>query len=120
MTEMRYRDALKLALREEMLRDENVILLGEDIGVFGGAFKVTSGLRLRRRQTNPALISAASTSQRPVSTSSPAACSCRTPAPATRGSGSSKATTTRRIPAAISASVQGGVRPQWQQGSRLT
>ncbi len=44
MTEMRYRDALKLALSEEMRRDENVILLGEDIGVFGGAFKVTSGL----------------------------------------------------------------------------
>jgi pyruvate dehydrogenase E1 component beta subunit len=44
MTELRYRDALKLALREEMLRDENVVLLGEDIGVFGGAFKVTSGL----------------------------------------------------------------------------
>ncbi len=44
MTEMRYRDALKLALREEMRRDEDVILLGEDIGVFGGAFKVTSGL----------------------------------------------------------------------------
>jgi pyruvate dehydrogenase E1 component beta subunit len=41
---MRYRDALKLALQEEMQRDENVILLGEDIGVFGGAFKVTSGL----------------------------------------------------------------------------
>ena len=44
MTEMRYRDALKLALREEMERDESVILLGEDIGVFGGAFKVTEGL----------------------------------------------------------------------------
>ena len=44
MTEMRYRDALKLALREEMAHDENVILMGEDIGVFGGAFKVTSGL----------------------------------------------------------------------------
>jgi pyruvate dehydrogenase E1 component beta subunit len=44
MTEMRYRDALKLALREEMRRDESVFLLGEDIGVFGGAFKVTSGL----------------------------------------------------------------------------
>jgi pyruvate dehydrogenase E1 component beta subunit len=44
MTELRYRDALKLALREEMLRDENVVLLGEDIGVFGGAFKVTSDL----------------------------------------------------------------------------
>lgn len=44
MTEMRYRDALKLALREEMAHDENVILMGEDIGVFGGAFKVTDGL----------------------------------------------------------------------------
>jgi pyruvate dehydrogenase E1 component beta subunit len=44
MTEMRYRDALKLALREEMTRDERVVLLGEDIGVFGGAFKVTEGL----------------------------------------------------------------------------
>jgi pyruvate/2-oxoglutarate/acetoin dehydrogenase E1 component len=44
VSELRYRDALKLALREEMLRDESVVLLGEDIGVFGGAFKVTSGL----------------------------------------------------------------------------
>jgi pyruvate dehydrogenase E1 component beta subunit len=44
MTELRYRDALKLALREEMLREQSVVLLGEDIGVFGGAFKVTSGL----------------------------------------------------------------------------
>jgi pyruvate dehydrogenase E1 component beta subunit len=44
MSEMRYRDALKLALREELARDESVILMGEDIGVFGGAFKVTEGL----------------------------------------------------------------------------
>ncbi|HEX3391425.1 MAG TPA: alpha-ketoacid dehydrogenase subunit beta [Solirubrobacteraceae bacterium] len=44
MSELRYRDALKLALQEELARDENVILMGEDIGVFGGAFKVTSGL----------------------------------------------------------------------------
>jgi pyruvate dehydrogenase E1 component beta subunit len=44
MTEMRYRDALNAALREELQRDERVILMGEDIGVFGGAFKVTSGL----------------------------------------------------------------------------
>jgi pyruvate dehydrogenase E1 component subunit beta len=44
MTELRYRDALKLALQEEMRRDERVLLMGEDIGVFGGAFKVTSGL----------------------------------------------------------------------------
>jgi pyruvate dehydrogenase E1 component beta subunit len=44
MSEMRYREALNLALREEMRRDESVVLLGEDIGVFGGAFKVTAGL----------------------------------------------------------------------------
>jgi pyruvate dehydrogenase E1 component beta subunit len=44
MGEMRYREALNAALREEMSRDERVILMGEDIGVFGGAFKVTDGL----------------------------------------------------------------------------
>jgi len=45
MTEMTYRDALKAGLREEMLRDERVFLLGEDIGLnWGGAFKVTKGL----------------------------------------------------------------------------
>jgi pyruvate dehydrogenase E1 component beta subunit len=41
---LRYREALNQALREEMERDERVVLLGEDIGVFNGAFKVTSGL----------------------------------------------------------------------------
>ena len=41
---MRYRDALREALREELARDERVLLMGEDIGVFGGAFKVTDGL----------------------------------------------------------------------------
>src|SRR6187455_1840459 len=41
---MRYREALNLALREEMERDESVFLMGEDIGVFQGAFKVTQGL----------------------------------------------------------------------------
>jgi pyruvate dehydrogenase E1 component beta subunit len=44
MTTMRYREALNAALREELARDERVILVGEDIGVFGGAFKVTAGL----------------------------------------------------------------------------
>jgi pyruvate dehydrogenase E1 component beta subunit len=44
MAEMRYREALGAALREELRRDERVVLLGEDIGVFGGAFKVTDGL----------------------------------------------------------------------------
>src|SRR6195952_2216549 len=41
---MRYREALNEALREEMQRDETVLLMGEDIGVFNGAFKVTAGL----------------------------------------------------------------------------
>ncbi len=44
MPQMRYREALRLALREEMQADENVFLMGEDIGVFQGAFKVTQGL----------------------------------------------------------------------------
>jgi len=44
MAELRYREALGAALREELRRDERVMLMGEDIGVFGGAFKVTAGL----------------------------------------------------------------------------
>ena len=35
---------MNAALREELERDERVLLMGEDIGVFGGAFKVTAGL----------------------------------------------------------------------------
>jgi pyruvate dehydrogenase E1 component beta subunit len=44
MATMRYREALNQALREEMQRDESVFVMGEDIGVFNGAFKVTAGL----------------------------------------------------------------------------
>lgn len=44
MAEMRYREALNLALREEMHADERVFVMGEDVGVFQGAFKVTAGL----------------------------------------------------------------------------
>jgi pyruvate dehydrogenase E1 component beta subunit len=44
MAQVRYREALNQALREEMRRDETVMLMGEDIGVFNGAFKVTQGL----------------------------------------------------------------------------
>src|SRR3954453_19028721 len=44
MAVMRYREALNQALREEMESDEKVFLMGEDIGVFQGAFKVTAGL----------------------------------------------------------------------------
>ncbi len=39
-----YRDALRSAMAEEMERDERVILLGEDIGVYGGTHLVTNGL----------------------------------------------------------------------------
>jgi pyruvate/2-oxoglutarate/acetoin dehydrogenase E1 component len=44
MATMRYREALNQALREEMEADEKVFIMGEDIGVFHGAFKVTAGL----------------------------------------------------------------------------
>jgi pyruvate dehydrogenase E1 component beta subunit len=44
MPTMRYREALNQALREEMEADEKVFIMGEDIGVFQGAFKVTQGL----------------------------------------------------------------------------
>jgi pyruvate/2-oxoglutarate/acetoin dehydrogenase E1 component len=43
MAEMTYLQAISDALREEMRRDEAVFCLGEDIGAFGGAFKVTDG-----------------------------------------------------------------------------
>ena len=41
---MTYREALRLALREEMRRDERVFLMGEEVGVFDGSYKVTAGL----------------------------------------------------------------------------
>jgi 2-oxoisovalerate dehydrogenase E1 component beta subunit len=43
MAELTYLQAISDGLREEMRRDETVFCLGEDIGVFGGAFKVTDG-----------------------------------------------------------------------------
>lgn len=39
-----YRDAIKEALLEEMLRDKRVVLFGEDVADYGGAFKATKGL----------------------------------------------------------------------------
>jgi len=39
-----YRDALRAAMAEEMERDESIVLLGEDIGVYGGTHLVTNGL----------------------------------------------------------------------------
>ncbi|MEA2233309.1 MAG: hypothetical protein QOD83_3125 [Solirubrobacteraceae bacterium] len=43
MTEMTYLRAISDGLRTEMRDDERVLLMGEDIGVYGGAFKVTDG-----------------------------------------------------------------------------
>ena len=47
MSEVTYLEAIRDGLREEMERDERVFLIGEDIGAFGGAFKVTDGLQQR-------------------------------------------------------------------------
>ncbi|OFX15786.1 MAG: hypothetical protein A2Z18_10545 [Armatimonadetes bacterium RBG_16_58_9] len=44
MAELTYRDALNQALKEEMANDPSVFVLGEDIGLYGGAYKVTDGL----------------------------------------------------------------------------
>jgi 2-oxoisovalerate dehydrogenase E1 component beta subunit len=43
MAELTYLQAISDGLREEMRRDESVFCLGEDIGAFGGAFKITDG-----------------------------------------------------------------------------
>jgi pyruvate dehydrogenase E1 component beta subunit len=44
MATLTYRDALNQALREEMQRDPNVFLMGEEVGVYQGAYKVSRGL----------------------------------------------------------------------------
>ena len=43
MSEVTYLEAISQAIREEMRRDEAVFLLGEDVGIYGGAFKVSAG-----------------------------------------------------------------------------
>ena len=44
MKEITYKDAIKEAMVEEMRRDEDIIFLGEDIGIYGGAFGVSVGM----------------------------------------------------------------------------
>ncbi len=44
VTTLTYRDALNAALREEMRRDDGVFLMGEEVGVYQGAYKVSRGL----------------------------------------------------------------------------
>ncbi|MSR05621.1 MAG: alpha-ketoacid dehydrogenase subunit beta [Gemmatimonadetes bacterium] len=43
MPELTYLEALRQGMWEEMARDERVFILGEDVGIYGGAFKVTEG-----------------------------------------------------------------------------
>lgn len=45
MAVVTYLEAIRQALFEEMARDERVFVLGEDVGAYGGAFKVTEGLQ---------------------------------------------------------------------------
>ncbi len=42
--EMQFREAIKLAMTHEMREDENVFLIGEDVGIFGGDFGTTVGM----------------------------------------------------------------------------
>jgi pyruvate dehydrogenase E1 component beta subunit len=44
MTEMSYRDAIRAAMMEEMDRDPNVLIMGEDIGIYEGTFRITAGM----------------------------------------------------------------------------
>ena len=44
MAVMTMREALNQAMREEMTRDESVFLLGEEVGAYQGAYKITQGL----------------------------------------------------------------------------
>ena len=43
MAVITYLEAIRQALFDEMARDERVFVLGEDVGAYGGAFKVTAG-----------------------------------------------------------------------------
>ena len=45
MANMTYLQAIQDGLRDEMRRDERVFVIGEDVGVYGGAFKVTDGMQ---------------------------------------------------------------------------
>ena len=44
MSEKSYRDAIRDAMMEEMDRDQNVLIMGEDIGVYEGTFRITAGM----------------------------------------------------------------------------
>ncbi|MNS72687.1 hypothetical protein D3C72_1061070 [compost metagenome] len=80
----------------------------------------TQGSPRLMREMKPAFTASASSRQTPVATSMPASRRRASPCPLTSGFGSPIATTTRAGFAASTASTQGGVRPKWLQGSRVT
>ncbi len=84
------------------------------------SFRVTIGRPSCTRFRKPAWARRASDCITPVVTVIPASRKMACPLPATRGSGSSSAVTTRATPALISDSAQGGVLPWWAQGSNVT
>ena len=47
MAELTYRDAVARGIAQEMARDPDVVLIGEDIGANGGVFRATAGLQQR-------------------------------------------------------------------------
>jgi hypothetical protein len=83
-------------------------------------FAVTSGRPVNLWVRNAARPRAAGSAPSPVVTWMPAARRRAMPRPLTLASGSGRAQWTAAIPAAINASAQGGVRPQWLQGSSVT
>ena len=44
MKEVAFREALREAMQEEMRRDENVFLMGEEVAEYNGAYKVSQGM----------------------------------------------------------------------------
>ncbi len=44
MAVISYREALRAAMREELKRDDKVVIMGEEVAQFNGAYKVTEGL----------------------------------------------------------------------------
>lgn len=78
MRELTYLEAIRESMSEEMRRDEDVFIMGEDIGVYGGAFGLTNGMieefgpeRVRNTPISEAAISgcavgAAMTGMRPI------------------------------------------------------
>ena len=58
MSVLRYREAVRAAMVEEMERDERVYLIGEEVGAYQGAYKVSEGMLERfgpKRSSMPSL-----------------------------------------------------------------